>query len=88
MRVGDTIHVQYSGVITSNGTGSGAIIISMPFTVTGAFILSGRGAGVSGKMLQGYVSNGSSLAVYNYDGSYPGANGETIVLSGTLRLAS
>lgn len=84
-KVHDTVSFEYSGVITANGTGSGSINIVLPYVALGAFAGSGRASGVSGKMLQLY-SNGSTTAViYNFDGSYPGSNGETIVVSGTYQ---
>lgn len=72
--------------ITNNGTGAGALNISLPMTPLDYAVLCGRAAGVSSKQLQGYVSGGSTtLTCYNYDGSYPASNGELIVLQGFVQ---
>ncbi|WP_375381768.1 hypothetical protein [uncultured Sphingomonas sp.] len=44
--------------------------------------MAGREDARSGKMLQGVVS-GNGIAVYNYDNSYPGSDGASLVLSGS-----
>lgn len=69
--------------ITTNGTASGILIASLPFSVDKITVLSGRENASSGKMLQGLAYN-SQVNVYNYDGTYPGADGYTLYLSGFI----
>jgi len=72
--------------ITTNGTAAGKNRITLPANpgnVVGASYATGRASAVSGKMLLGYFTNGQQYVdVQNYDDTYPGANGETLSLSG------
>jgi hypothetical protein len=44
----------------------------------------GRANADSGKMLQAIAgSSATSASIYNYDGTYPGANGEVLLATGT-----
>ncbi len=71
-----------SVVVTTNGTAAGAVFVKLPFAARVSTACAGRASGVSGKALQGFVSGGSdSVAIYNYDGSYPSVNGEVLVLN-------
>ena len=73
--------------ITTNGTGSGSVGCTLPFTVRGPAIFAGRENGVSGKMLQGVLSaNTTFMSIVNYDGTYPAANGSVLVLSGVCEV--
>lgn len=74
--------------ITTNGTAASYVVIPLPVapnTSTG-FAVSGRADGVSGKALQAKMV-GSNLNVFNYDGTYPGANGEILIVSGSYEAA-
>lgn len=73
-----------SVAITTNGTGSSDIRISMPFTLGTVNALGyGRESGVSGAALTGTIAASSStMIVRKYDNSYPGANGAVLELSG------
>lgn len=69
--------------IITNGTANAAINATLPFTATSNAVLSGRAVNNSGKMLQGLISAGSNVVeIFNYDNTYPGSNGEAIVVSG------
>lgn len=73
--------------ITTNGTGAVSVGCTLPFTVRGAAVVPGRENGVSGKLLQGFASaNGTLISVMNYDGSYPGADGAVLLLSGSCEI--
>ena len=88
IRRGRTVLFQASCVITANGTGAGAITITLPVTAypTAGFMFATGRATTSGKMLTAVISAGSTTAsVYNYDNTYPGSTGETIVISGEYR---
>jgi len=78
-----TIHID----IVDNGTGAGNMeITNLPIAHAASnrrSTLCGRENGVSGKMLQGFIGPGStSIAVKNFDGSYPSATNAQIDLSG------
>jgi hypothetical protein len=81
IRVGKLCWVRFNIGITTNGTGAGAVNITMPFTSAsptnmGIF----RESLVNGKI--GAVTVGGSGAVAslnNYDNTYPGANGVNLI---------
>jgi hypothetical protein len=86
-RIGKLVFLETTVTITTNGTAATWVGVSLPFTplnVAGAgCVLAGRANGVSGKMLQAIANiNNPVLAIFNYDGTYPGANGESLVVSG------
>jgi hypothetical protein len=86
-RIGKLVFIQVTITITTNGSAASAVFASLPFAAVNvagvAHVLAGRADALSGKMLQGRVSPGSATAeILNYDNSYPGADGETLVLSG------
>lgn len=72
-------------IITTNGTGAGALIFPLPFTAS-AGILTGGETAINGKSVKG-VASGSNLIITNYDNTYPGANGVILVLCGILEVA-
>lgn len=82
-QVGKTVTVQISIVITTNGTAAGFVNATLPVNQTAVnFTYYGRAA-VSSKMLQGVFNGLATVAIFNYDGTYPGANGETLLIMGT-----
>ena len=90
--IGKRIFFSLKATITTNGTGSGSIVIggggTLPFTPNAAYVqvAYGRADGVSGKQLQGKF-NGSTLTIFNYDGTYPGASGEILIMNGVIESA-
>jgi hypothetical protein len=84
-QIGKLVFVTISITITTNGTASGYVVASLPTTVNSSFVISGREINVVGKMLQGIAfggGGGNTLAILNYDNSYPGGNGYGLVISG------
>jgi parallel beta-helix repeat protein len=84
-RDGKFIKVILTVTITTNGTGSGTVVITSPFSLVGGAMI-GRESVVSGKAVIADVS-GTSIYLRNYDNTYPGANGASIKLSGILELS-
>jgi hypothetical protein len=88
--IGSTVN--FAGVVnlTSNGTGSGAIVVGLPVPARAdsAFpaICCGREDAVSGAMLQGVI-RGNTLTLVSYDNSYPGRDGARLVFGGSYELA-
>ena len=77
-KVGRLVTAQFSCAITTNGTGSGYIIVGgLPYNVnTVSFVSGGREQGVTGKMTMVQAQPGTTNAfVWFSDGTYPGANG-------------
>jgi hypothetical protein len=86
-RRGQTVAVEVVVILTDNGTGSGHLNLNLPHLVKAPVVLTGRASAVSGKMLQGITTANSLVVnVYDYAGAYPGATGETIILSGTYEI--
>ncbi|MGU3417637.1 hypothetical protein [Methylobacterium sp. D54C] len=83
------IWVEFNINIANNGSGAGSLSVALPFTAGGdTCILAGREAASTGKMLQGLIVSGATtMAVLNYDNTYPGANGYRLVLSGIYEVA-
>lgn len=71
--------------IVDNGSGSGALRITPPFSCVGGFV-GGRANNVTGKMVQG-VFGGGLISIFTYDNLYPASTGESIALSGVFELA-
>lgn len=88
--IGKLVFFSASIPITTNGTAAGYVQVSLPspLTVGGAdYYGAGRG-NVSGKGLNVRMVTAQQFAeVRNYDGTYPGASGETLEISGTYELA-
>jgi hypothetical protein len=83
--IGKTTSINIIVTITTNGTCAGFVAVGLPVTSNNAAILSGRENAVTGKMLQGIAAAGAaSFALLNYDGTYPGANGATFIVTGIL----
>lgn len=75
--------------ITTNGTGAGKINVGLPFAVvTESSIASGIEIATTGKFVLGYCAAGGSISqCAYYDASYPGASGNTFIISGVYRYA-
>ncbi len=87
-QLGKTLHISVIVTITTNGTAATSVIVPLPagMTAAGGFVLNGRGALVSGKQLQGLINGATSITVFNYDNTYPGATGEGLIISGTIEI--
>lgn len=72
--------------ITTNGTGGGAVVATMPFTsknITSGFLTPSSGVRSDGKMLVVDINNNASTATIRlYDATYPGADGTDYSISG------
>jgi hypothetical protein len=83
LQIGKTIHVTITVTVTTNGTANLYVSASLPFTSNNNAVLVGREIGLSGKMLQGIMSNGSTFTpILNYDNTYPAADGAVLVVNG------
>lgn len=85
IRKGKTVFFQANCPIANNGTGAVAINITLPInsSAIGNFAILGRANVISGKTLTGVVIASSNVVtVTDYNAVYPGATGETILISG------
>jgi len=85
-RVGRLVTLQIEINITTNGTGAGTIKVdNLPFTV-GSVNAAGVGKEVAntGKAISGSFNASSTNSYWNYyDGTYPGASGNVIWITGS-----
>jgi hypothetical protein len=84
-RFGKIIFFRFSVSITTNGTAGTSVQVTLPGLnswniAQHAFV--GRANAISGKLLIGYFSGTDKIAMQNYDATYPGANGEQLIMSG------
>ena len=82
-RIGKLCVTQINVVITTNGTASGQMIVTAPFTSNNSFGTNFVGAGRENQSVGFSVtprisSNDSSFYIGKVDGSYPGGNSYTI----------
>lgn len=82
-KTGRDVSWQADITITTNGTGSGLIGFTFPFTVVGGAPIYGSTDGFIG--LAGYIV-GTSAAFAFYDGTYPGSDGARFFVGGTAKV--
>jgi hypothetical protein len=86
-RVGKTLWYELQVNITTNGPGSGYVIVGTPFDTENSAIY-GSTAGLrlsDKKAICGLVHN-NQITIYLYDGTYPASNGETLILNGVYEI--
>lgn len=84
VKIGDRRFYTATVVITTNGTAATYVVVPMPDAAAETTASSGVDA-TNPVALTGYVT-GSNLLIYKYDGTYPGADGKTLVMSGSYRV--
>ena len=84
--IGKVVALRLSIAITTNGTGGGAIISTLPINNNLVTVITGRETNTIGKILQGLVDS-NRIEIYNYDNSYPGADGYAFYMTGIYSIA-
>lgn len=81
-KIGNVVHCVIGVTITNVGTGTGSMIVTLPFTNSAAVSCgAGRENAVGGYMLQIYVgASSSSATVFKYDNTGPMATGATMYM--------
>lgn len=86
-RNGKVVNVAINVSVTTVGTGSGALRVTLPVTASAqAFVLSGRLRN-NGHMLQAYNDGTAYVSVVDYANTFPGADGNTMFVSGSYEAA-
>jgi hypothetical protein len=68
-----------------NGTGTGTILVVMPWTALSESAFGGRESQTSGFAVAGTMAAGSAtLTIVKYDNTYPGANNHRIAINGVM----
>jgi hypothetical protein len=90
-QIGKTLFLNVVIPITTNGTGAGAVTVTLPGGMTGAATtqtMHGREDFSTGSALQGVLYSGaSSFQIYTYNNNYPGGSGYSLSLSGVVEIA-
>ena len=85
-RIGKLVFYQATITITTNGTAAGFISLSLPFAsanVSGMRYTASGFENNSGFTITGEIPpNSSAIAIFKYDGTYPGASGDVFYISG------
>lgn len=83
-----TLHFKCEIAVSNNGNGSNSIFVNLPFqpsASSGYFSASGRNISTD-KSLSGYANSASSMKVTYFDGTYPVASGQTLVINGMYEI--
>jgi hypothetical protein len=89
-QIGKVVFGTVTVTVTTNGTAAGHVIFTLPTTAhaTNLMIGNGRENASSGKLLQTYVDGTATQAsVFNYDNTYPAADGSSLLVSFTYEAA-
>jgi len=85
-RRGNIVYLKADISITTNGTAAGELRFSLPIATIGTYgnIFSGKERALTGKSIVGFAEGGGATVcgLQFYDGTYPGANGSVISVSG------
>jgi hypothetical protein len=86
IRRGNVVYFKAQITITTNGTGSGTLQMTMPIAQVGSYgtISTGLQRVPTGYSVVGWVDGGGSttMIIKVYDGTYPGASGAVIEITG------
>jgi hypothetical protein len=87
--IGKTCFFQVKVPITTNGSAGGAVDVTLPFTASAfQFQVTGEETQATANLLYGEISaSGTVVRIRKYDGTYPGADGYTLVVSGVYEIA-
>lgn len=82
---GKSVEFTAQVTITTNGTGATYLGVTLPATAARAFAFAGVEDSVANKAVKAKNSAASNLMVcYFYDGTYPGADGAVVTISGVF----
>lgn len=79
-KIGRLVNISFTVTITNNGTGSGAVGITLPFQSAVNAVGAGRENAAVGSMLQVLIGAGSATAsIFNYSNGYPGGTNYQLI---------
>lgn len=91
LKMGKTVEVRIAITVTTNGTAATSVIATLPFTAETTVephIWAGRETVASGVMLQGVIDPAATaVSIFQYDNTFRGASGDTLVVSGAYETA-
>lgn len=83
-KIGRQVYATVEANITNNGTGAGAVVVTLPFSASpnAIWVGAGRENAMTGNMLQAIVFAGApNIIVQTYNNAYPAVTGATILIS-------
>lgn len=81
-KVGRLVTATISVTITTNGTGAGSIVVTLPFTASAIPFSAGGIETSTAKAIVGLISASSSTVnIFKYDATYPAGTGFTLILT-------
>jgi hypothetical protein len=83
-KAGNRVNATVTVGITTNGTANAYVLVPMPLSAAETTAHSGVDASAI-TSLTGYIT-GSSLLIYKDDGTYPGADGKTLIVQCSYRV--
>ena len=87
-KVGKLVHFWAQGTITTNWTGSGAVVMGLPFVSARDLDLTGAERAITAQIVFADVTASTANMVLKFDGgAYPGGDGHIIRVSGTYEAA-
>jgi hypothetical protein len=85
-QIGKTVFIYIAVTITTNGTASGSVTVTLPVTSGVTNVICGRENMATGYMLQGLIS-AALVGIVNYDNTYPGGDGRLLLMTGVYEAA-
>lgn len=80
-QVGGWVDFRLVLTVTTNGTGATSLKVTLPINQQGAHAFVG-GRPADGVPVIGFITGTGVLTIQNLDGTYPGANGRILTISG------
>jgi hypothetical protein len=89
LRIGKIVLVEVDITITTNGTAATSVVFTLPDSTTTAArtVLHGKEFTAGKSVVASAVSGSGTLAITNYDATYPGASGNQIAVAGLYEAA-
>jgi hypothetical protein len=86
MTIGKLYTFSLTVTVTTNGTGATQINVAMPVTATAFCSASAYNATTNIGLIARMSASGTTLAITKYDGTYPVADGQSLVVSGVIEI--
>lgn len=90
-KIGKHVEFKVRFDITTNGTGAGGLVVTLPQATAGSIgqVGVGKETALNNKMVSALIggAGATTMTLHNYDGTYPGANATSFTVSGTYEVA-
>lgn len=85
-KTGDRVSFTATVTITTNGTAAGVVLVPLPYTPAENSGCGGAEVAATGAGLAAIAQTDGNLYIRSYDGTYPGADGRTLTVTGSYRV--